>query len=806
MFSVNKLAAACAVILLIISIQTLKGQTITGTVLQAKSEEPLVRANILQVGTNNGTATDTDGNFSLELLESGSPKIRISYVGFETKIIDMDTRGVPVIIYLKQKSIMTNEIFVDALRVDEATPMAYETLTQEEIEEKNLGQDIPYLLSTLPSVVTTSNAGAGIGYTGVRIRGIDPTRINVTINGIPVNDAESQAVFWVNMPDLASSVESIQVQRGVGTSTNGAAAFGASINIQTSEMRTNPYGEVNIGGGSFNTRKYNVKLGSGLLDNGWQIQGRLSKIYSDGYIDRAFSDLKSFYLAAAYHGDRSLLRVDVFSGKEQTYQAWYGVPERKLDSDRTFNPAGMEKAGEPYDNQTDNYQQDHYQLHYSYQLTDNWDANIALHYTYGRGYYEEYKGTQLLSNYKIDPIVLPDTTINRSDLIRQLWLDNHFYGLVFSSKIARSNWRLTMGGGYNQYTGDHFGEVIWTRFSGESETDHRYYFNDAFKTDGNLYAKFNYFFTNGLSAYLDMQVRHITYEFLGKDRRTLPTGRQEIVNIEQDDRLTFFNPKAGFVYRSGPHRYFISLAVANKEPGRDGYINTIPENRAQPETLYDWEAGYQGSFNQFFAGVNFYYMDYKNQLIPTGELNDVGATVLQNVADSYRAGIELQAGLRIFPWLQWAGNATFSRNKIDEYTRYISNLDTGNQLTRTYRNTTIALSPSFIGSSVFSFTQNSFTADFITKYVSRQYLDNTETLSRSIAPYLVNDLRIGYDFGGIEFVKNIEAAVQINNIFNEMYSSDGYTFGYIINGQEKHFNYYYPQAGRNFLAQISIEF
>ncbi len=804
MISIHKLGFAVTFTILLLSIQTLQAQTINGVIRNAETDEALEGANILQVNTKNGTATQKDGSFTLTLLQNVSSKIRITYVGYQTKIIDTNSRNWPSVIYLQPKTIMSNAVFVEALRVEETTPMAYETVTSAEIEEKNLGQDLPYLLSTTPSVVVSSNAGAGIGYTGIRIRGVDPTRINVTINGIPVNDAESQAVFWVNMPDLASSIESIQIQRGVGTSTNGSAAFGASINIQTSEMRRNPYGEANIGFGSFNTRIYNVKLGSGLMENSWQVQGRLSKIYSEGYIDRAFSDLKSFYLAAAHHGDRSLLRVDIFSGKETTYQAWYGVPERKLDTHRTFNPAGMEQPGDPYEDQTDNYRQDHYQLHYSYRLSDNWDFNIALHYTYGRGYYEEYKANQLLTNYKIEPVVMVDTTIKRSDLIRQQWLNNHFYGTVFSTEYRTSNWSLTVGGGYSRYLGDHYGTVIWARHAGGSEMNHRYYFNNALKTDGNIYAKFSYFFDNGLSAYLDLQVRHIIYNFLGKDRKTSPTGGQVIVNVEQKDILTFFNPKGGFVYQTGPHRFFASLAIAHREPTRLGYINSLQP--PQPEVLYDWEAGYQGAFNKFFIGVNLYYMDYKHQLVPTGELNDVGYVILQNVPDSYRAGIELQGGVQIFPWLQWAGNATFSRNKIDKYTQYISKLNAGTQHARTYTNTTIALSPSFIGSSVFSFNRGAFSASFITKYVSRQYLDNTQTLSRSIAPYLINDLRLSYNFDGIEFVQNIEIMLQINNIFNERYSSGGYTFGYIIGGVEQHFEYYYPQAGRNFLAQISIKF
>lgn len=802
---------AVLAVLLCISPSKIFAQTITGTVKDARTGELLAGANIIQVNTNNGVAAGSDGRFSLELLKDGSSEIRVSFIGYQTMTVDTRERQGEMEIMLVPKSIMSNEVFVKALRVDEATPMAFENISRDQINKRNLGQDVPYLVNNTPSVTTTSDAGTGIGYTGIRIRGVDQARINVTINGIPLNDAESHGVFWVDLPDLASSVENIQIQRGVGTSTNGAAAFGATMNLQTSEMRPTAYGEVNAGSGSFDTQKLNVLLGSGLMSNGWQFEGRLSKITSDGYIDRASSDLKSFYLSGAHHGDRSLLRADVFSGVETTYQSWYGVPEDKLQSDRTYNPAGQEKPGEPYENQTDNYQQDHYQLHYSYRISDNWNANASLHYTYGRGYYEEYKADQSLGQYRIDPITISNTTISESDLVRRLWLDNHFYGTVFSTQYARSNdFSLTFGGGYNEYDGDHFGEVVWAEFLGTTEVENRYYDNNAFKTDGNLYAKSQYYFTDNLSGYVDLQVRHITYDFLGKDKQPAPGGGQEIVDVQQTDRLTFFNPKAGLVYRKDNHRLFASFSVGNKEPTRDEYVNSTPENRPEHETLYDWEAGYKAEFDRFFAGVNLYFMNYRNQLIPTGELNDVGSAIRQNVPDSYRAGIELQAGVRLLPELQWSGNATFSRNKIDEYRQFIDTYDanfnfTGQQ-SRIYGDTDIAFSPSFIGNSILNFTDDGFSAELVTKYVSRQYMDNTQTEARSIDPYLVNDIRLGYSFSSIPVLSGLQANLQINNVLDEKYETNGYTFGYIAGGEEQHFNYYYPQAGRNFMLQLSLRF
>lgn len=788
---------------------SLCAQTITGTVTDAQTEEPLAGANIVQVGTSNGVSAETDGTFSLELLDSESQKITVSFVGYKTQTFDVSDGKESYDISLVSRTIMSNEVFVNALRVDDASPMAFENISREEIERQNLGQDMPYMISGTPSVTTTSDAGTGIGYTGLRIRGVDQGRINVTVNGIPINDAESHSVFWVNMPDLASSVENIQIQRGVGTSTQGAAAFGATMNIQTSQMRPEAYGEINTSAGSFNTRKANVMLGSGLMENGWQFEGRLSKIESDGYIDRASSDLKSFYLSGAKHGENSLLRVDVFSGQEKTYQAWYGVSESRLENgNRTYNPAGMEKPNNPYDNQTDNYQQDHYQLHYSYQLSENWNANASLHYTYGRGYYEEYKADQSLAEYDFTPIQLPDTTISQSDLVRQLWLDNHFYGGVFSTQYNKNDrWSLTVGGGYNEYDGDHFGEVVWAEFAGNTQVKNRYYNNNGFKTDFNTYVKAKYHITEQLSAFADAQIRHITYEFLGKDRQPAVGGGQQVVDVQQNDRLTFFNPKGGLTYNFRDNqRLYASMSVGNKEPTRDEYVNSTPENRPEHETLYDWEAGYKGNFNRFFIEANLYYMDYKNQLILTGEINDVGAYIRQNVPNSYRAGIELQAGIQLLESLEWSGNATMSRNKIEEYTYYLDDYDTGGQKATTYTDTDIAFSPNFIANSNLQFSNRGFSVALNTKYVGKQYLDNTQTESRSLDSYLVNDLQLSYDWSTTPLLNNLEATLQVNNIFNEMYESNGYTYGYIAGGEQQFFNYYYPQAGRNIMLQLSFKF
>ncbi|MEX0769672.1 MAG: TonB-dependent receptor [Balneolaceae bacterium] len=825
----NRYFQVFLLLLFIFPATEINAQIIEGVVRDAGNREPLIGANIIQAQTSNGTSTDEQGFFKLQLTEDGPDRITVSYLGYRTRTLTLEDEETdqPLEIQLRRQTIQSGEVFVQALRVDESNPIAYSNVTREDIERKNLGQDIPYLVSSTPSVVTTSDAGAGIGYTGIRIRGVDQARINVTINGIPLNDAESHGVWWVNMPDLASSVENIQIQRGVGSSTHGAGAFGATMNLQTARMEQDPYGRINTSAGSFNTRKYNVLLGSGRVGNGWQFEGRLSKIESDGYIDRASSDLKSFYLSGSREGEHSLLKADVFSGQERTYQAWNGVPEPILnndpgqlehylsqlwitgeEADRMRDNLGNRRFNEyTYENQVDNYQQDHYQLHYSYQFPEGWLLNTSFHYTYGRGYYEQYRENDPLGTYNIEPIEMGGETIARSDLIRRRWLDNHFYGTVFSATYRSADrWNLTVGGGYNEYDGDHFGEVIWARFAGNSEHEDRYYDNNGFKTDFNLYGKFIYNLTDALSSYLDLQYRSVSYRFLGKSVEEV-NGEQQAVDLGQQVQIDFFNPKAGLVYRlDNNQRLFASLSVGGKEPTRSDYVESTPDSRPKPERLFDYEAGYSAKFDRFSAGVNLYYMDYEDQLILTGAVNDVGAYVRENVADSYRAGIELQGSVRLIPQLALEANATFSRNKIPEYTRYLDNFDEGGQNTEAYENSDIAFSPGFISNVTLTYQTGGLTGALSHKYVSRQYLDNTQSESRSIDPYFIQDLRIGYSFDRIPYLSALSATLQVNNLLDIKYVSNGYTFGWIAGGEEQSFNYYYPQAGRNVLIKVQAGF
>lgn len=802
----------------------LQAQTVDGRVVDQTTEEPLHGATILEAGTTNGTSTDSAGEFSLSLV-SGDATIVISFVGYRSAEYTLSGFDETLMIGLDPQPVLSGEVFVSALRVDDSTPIAYSNISRDQIESRNLGQDIPKLINTSPSVVSSSDAGAGIGYTDMRIRGVDQARINVTVNGIPLNDSESHGVFWVNMPDFASSTHNIQIQRGVGTSTHGGGAFGATMNLQTALMRPDAYGEVTLGTGSYGTQKATVQLGSGILDNGWQVEGRLSRLTSDGYMDRADSDMRSFYLSASRHGERSLLKADVFSGDQVTYQAWNGVPEPILNNDADQlehyiaqlwlddesashwrDNLGNRRFNEfTYDNQTDNYQQDHYQLHYSYRLTDNWTTNASLHYTYGRGYFEQYRQDDGLATYNISPFEVGGETIDSSDLIRRRWLDNHFYGGIISTEIEHNNrWQLTLGGGYNEYDGDHFGEVIWARFAGDSEIGDRYYDNNGFKTDFNVYGKLNYYFSPSLNAYLDLQQRVVTYRFMGL-RIDGETG--DVSDITQRDRLSFFNPKTGLVYRFGDgHRAFASFSVGGKEPTRRDYVDTSVESRPDRERLYDYELGYTGQFGIVEAGLNLYYMDYRDQLIMTGQVNDVGNVVRENVPESYRTGIELQLAAQLTDWFSWSGNATFSRNIIREYEFFLDDFDQGGQQQQILENTEIAMSPSTIANSVLTWQSGGWSADWISQFVGSQYLDNTQSETRSIDSYWVNNLVVHYEIPNVPGIRSLTASLQVNNILNERYVSNGYTFGWISGEEEQHFNYYFPQAERNILFNLKVAF
>lgn len=779
--------------------------TLSGTVKNSINEL-LTGAVITVDNTYYNVQSDVNGKYQLRNLKAGSYTIHVSLLGYdkldETVQVDNDKT---LDLVLKESAVMVDEVVIEATRADEHSAVAYTNVDKKQIEKVNLGQDVPYLLNQTPSVVTTSDAGAGVGYTGIRIRGTDPSRINVTINGIPVNDAESQGAYWVDLPDIASSIDNIQVQRGVGTSTNGAGAFGGSLNIQTTKLNPKPYAELNNSYGSFNTIKNTVLAGSGLIDSAWAFDARLSNIKSDGYIDRASSDLGSYYISGAYYGKKTIIKAITFSGVEETYQAWYGVPQDSLKTNRTFNSAGMyfDEAGniQYYSNEVDHYRQDYYQLHFSRMISSDLNVNAALHYTKGAGYYEEFKEDASFADYGLNDVAVDSiTTITTTDLVRRKWLDNDFYGFTFSANYdAHKKLSLTLGGAWNQYNGDHFGEIIWAQYSSNYHLGDKYYNDNALKTDFNVFAKANYAITKAFRLFADVQYRTIDYTFLGFDA--------DLQNVTQDAQLSFVNPKAGLTYDINEHaNVYASYSVGNKEPNRDDYTQSTPGSRPRPEKLNDIEAGYRHNLKKAAWSVNLYYMKYKDQLVLTGEVNDVGAYNRSNVDDSYRAGIEAEFGWKIIKGLEWAGNVTLSRNKVKNFTEFIDDWDTWTQTPVAYNETDIAFSPNIIAANIITYTPcKGAEISLFTKYVGKQYLDNTSNESRKLDPYLTNDIRFAYSFK-LKRMREIGFSLMINNVLDEMYESNGWTYSYVSGGQHYTDNYYYPQAGRNFLAGLSLKF
>ena len=668
-----------------------------------------------------------------------------------------------------------DEVIVRAIRVKADAPVTHSNLTKKEISKRNLGQDIPILMNFMPNVVTTSDAGAGIGYTGIRVRGSDATRVNVTINGIPYNDSESMGTYWVNMPDFSSSVENLQLQRGVGTSTNGAGAFGASLNILTDAVADLASAEISTSAGSFNTFKSNVKFNTGRINDHIELSGRLSTIKSDGYVDRASSDLKSYFLQAAYIDDNTLIKALAFGGVEETYQAWYGVTADDLINDRTKNYY-------TYDNEVDHYSQDHYQLHWNQKYNNYWSSNIAIHYTYGRGYYEQYKEDQDFAGYGFDEISVGGQIINTTDLIRRKWLDNDFYGTTFSLLYANNEgFDITLGGAYNKYEGDHYGEVIWARYASNSEIRDQYYDNYGNKTDFNVFVKANYKLNDVFNLYGDLQIRTINYQASGVAANTV------------DDSFTFFNPKAGVTYLANDNNHFYaSYARANREPNRTDYENGSPK----PEQLDDFELGWRLNKTNFKINSNIYFMKYKDQLVLTGELDDVGAPIRANIGDSYRLGLEIDAAFKITNKLSIQPNIAISTNKNVDYTT-TSEID-GSIIQ--HGDTDIPFSPNLVIGNLLNYnpTKN-LNLTLLSKYVGEQYMSNIEYEKSKLDSYFINDFNVVYTIIPKSIIKAIDLNLLVNNIFNVEYVSNGadYGYGYI---------YYFPQATTNFLVGATFKF
>ena len=693
---------------------------------------------------------------------------------------------------LRRSALFLEPVEVIAIRASENAPFAKTTITSAAIKSSNLGQDLPFILNQTPSVVINSDAGNGVGYTGIRIRGSDATRINMTINGIPYNDAESQGLFFVNLPDLASSVSDIQIQRGIGTSSNGAGAFGASMNFSTNEVNLDAYGELNNSAGSFNTWKNTIKAGSGLINGHFTVDARLSKISSDGFIDRATTDLSSFYVSGAYITDNTSIRVNVLSGKERTYQAWNGIPEADLHNNRRANYSGTEKPGEPYDNETDNYQQDHYQLFFNHRFSDDLSFNTAFFLTKGKGYYENYKAGESYADYGLSDFIIGNDTLAQTDLVRRLWLDNDYFGQILSLRYKHSRGLLTVGGGWNRYNGKHFGEVTWAQAG--FPVNFRWYDLRSKKTDVNAYAKYEYRIATGLQLFGDLQYRDVVYNLGGfRDNPTL------FIN----NHYHFVNPKLGITYNFDRTRMYASYAFASKEPNRDDF-EAGAEQQPEPEKMHDIEAGVETKFNRYSWSANVYYMKYRDQLIPTGKINDVGAYTRINIPDSYRAGIELQGSVTIAKWLAFSANLALSRNKVQNFTEYYDDYDNGGQKSVYRGSTDIAFSPSVTGGAGISIEpfENARIA-LLSKYVSRQYLDNTSMKSRSLDPYYVQDARVSYSLPNRLF-KSTDLILQVNNVFNKKYEANGYTFSYLYDGSLTTENFYFPMAGTNFMFAVNI--
>ena len=749
---------------------------------------PLPGASIVIKGTSKGVSTNFEGEFSIQL-KKGTYTLVVNAISQPKEVKVNLIKDTFISINMADSFVNLEEVLVSAVRVKPSSPVTHSNVTKADLEKRNLGQDIPVLLNYLPSVTSSSDAGAGVGYTYIRVRGSDASRINVTLNGIPYNDTESQGTFWVNLGDFTSSTQSMQLQRGVGTSTNGAGAFGASLNLLTDAISDEAYGEISSAIGSYNTYKNTIKFSTGKINDHIEIAGRFSKIDSDGYVDRAFSDLKSYFLQASYVDDNTLIKAITFGNNEKTYQAWYGLSAEELKEDRKQNPY-------TYDNETDNYWQDHYQLHWNETLSENWSTNLGLNYTKGKGYFEQYKEGSAVSKY--NNIVEATGTdwygTPATDLIVRRWLDNDFYVLNFNANYKNEDYEVISGISASNYTGDHFGEVIWAKqFAEDANIRDRYYFSDATKNEFSIYSKVSFKLNDNLSGLVDLQGRFVSYKTDGL------TSDRDPLNV--DKSYSFFNPKLGLTYKINNYNsIYTSFAIANREPNRDDFKNG---SNVENETLNDVELGWRFKNEAISLNTNFYYMLYKNQLIQTGGLNDVGEYLRENVEDSYRLGIEIDGSIKLSNKLSISPNFTLSSNKIKNF---ILERD-GN--TTNIGTTNIAFSPNIIGGNSISYQPyKNLNINFLSKFVSEQYLSNTDTEASKLDSYFTSDLNLTYTINPTSIFKSIVFSGLINNIFNKEYVDRGYTYldYWSTPGNSFEIQGYYPQATRNFLVGATFKF
>ena len=750
-----------------------------------KNQEALTGATILVKETNQGTSSDFNGDFKLSL-ENGTYSIRVSYVGFKTveKNIRLNEDKVLTIVLSADENVL-DEVLVSAVRATAAIPVTYSNLGKKELAKRNLGQDIPMLLNYLPSVISSSDAGAGVGYTYLNVRGSNSERINVTINGIPFNDAESHGSFWVNLGDFASSVENLQLQRGVGTSTNGSGAFGASLNILTDAVSEKAGGEIANSFGSFGTRKHTVKFTTGKINEHLEVSGRFSNIHSDGYVDRAFTDLKSYFIQASYSDKNTLIKAISFGGAERTYQAWYGLDPQQLEEDRRQNPY-------TYENEVDDYKQNHYQLHWNEKLNNHWSTNLGLNYTKGAGFFEQYKAEEDAADFN-------NLIEDGSDVIVRRWLDNNFYVLNFNANYKTEKLNIISGVSYSNYTGDHFGEVIWgSNLSNGTSIEDRYYFSDAKKTDVSIFSKTTYKINEKVSAYLDLQGRFVSYQTKG-----LTSDRNP---IDVAENFNFFNPKAGFIYRiADENSLYLSYARANREANRNDFENGI----SSPEVLDDIEFGWRYKSDLIHLNTNIYYMNYKNQLVLTGAIDDVGAPIRTTSGKSYRLGLEIDANLIVSDQFSIKSNAAFSTNKNQDFTAPIN----GNLIN--LGNTSLSFSPNIIvGNMLIYQPTDKFQISFLSKFVGDQYMSNLNSNVTDLdvlKSYFTSDLNFVYEIETKNIFDAIVISGLINNIFNTEYVDRGYYYTYdypdgngnTITGDGAG---YYPQATANFLVGVTLKF
>lgn len=785
---------------------TLKAQfSMNGTVKNADTKEPLAGAHVLVNNQLKAEITNKNGEFSINGLKAGSYTIHISYIGFETASQTIDLRSNQTVeILLRPATIISDEIVVSATRADEKTPTTYEDFSKNMVQSSHDARNITSVIDQAVSVVTTSDAGTGIGNVGYRLRGTDETRINVTIDGVPLNDPESQGAWFVNLPDFASSVDNLQIQRGVGTSSNGSAAFGASMNFQTLKFQPNAYAEVNEVYGSYNTWKHNINFGTGLINGKFSVDGRLSKITSDGFIDRATSDLNSSYLAGSYFGKKTMIKLMMITGKEKTYQAWDGIPSYILDTNRSYNGIGQYYDANGitpkyYKNETDNYSQNRYHFTIAHEFNQKLNISATAFYTRGFGYYEQYKEDDDFNSYGIADQIIGTDTLTNSDIIRRKQLDNHFYGMTFATNYnPNKKFSLTVGGALNNYTGLHTGKIIWMQYANNIPNDYTYYHGTGDKLDGAIYAKVNYQLLPKLNLWLDAQVRNIDYKITGIDDKQR--------DITQSHTWSFFNPKGGISYEiNKSNQTYLSYSVANREPTRSNLTDAVGAKQPTPETLYDLEMGHRLSLKKLLVNTNFYYMNYKDQLVFTGEINDVGAPIMKNVEQSYRAGLEVSAVWQPIHKLKWQANATFSQNKIKKFREFVDDWDTWGQRDSLIGTTNIAFSPDMIAASSIIFTPvKLLDLTLQTKYVGKQYIDNSSSNDRKLNAYLVNNFTIRYTVKP-KYVKEISFFFSINNLLDKKYEANAWIYSYYEGGQRKALDGYYPQAGRNYMGGISIK-